>query len=269
MYLGMNLRSVQRLRTGEHGLIAMIDAKPGHGNATLPEGIVPDVVIDHHPTSVPFPGRGLSRHSPELRGDVDDPLRVPPRVRPRAGPKLATALLYGIRSDMQDLGREACEAATSPPGVRSTRSMGTSGSDFCMARRTSSESLMLVYRMTGKPDRPMVSCRWISIITRELRRFSKKAGIGQAKWLLGQWPVQTRQIPPDEALHLVGQVVQPRTCHLASRQGRATRHVAAVGLGGDCHGKLHGRLLLPSPPVRLTAPGDRAVAFTSARPGRH
>src|SRR5437868_10870431 len=74
------------------------------------------------------------------------------------------------------MARAICIAArTSPPGVWSTRSIGTSGSVMTQARMTSSESLMSMYRMSGNPSRLMVSCRWTSRITRDLRCRSRRA----------------------------------------------------------------------------------------------
>src|SRR5437588_4636377 len=74
------------------------------------------------------------------------------------------------------MARAICVAArTSPPGVWSTRSTGTSGSVITHARMTSSESLMSMYRMSGNPSRLIVSCRWTSKMTRVLRCRSRRA----------------------------------------------------------------------------------------------
>src|SRR5947209_2827041 len=74
------------------------------------------------------------------------------------------------------MARAICVAArTSPPGVWSTRSTGTSGSVITHARMTSSESLMSMYRMSGNPSRLIVSCRWTSKMTRDLRCRSRRA----------------------------------------------------------------------------------------------
>ena len=109
-YLGLNLRRIAEVNLDTFDLIAMVDTQPGTGNNPLPEEKKPDIVIDHHPIhkitrSVAFTdirsGYGatatiLCEYLKEAKLDLDAPL--------------ATALLYGIRSDTQDLGRQAKKA---------------------------------------------------------------------------------------------------------------------------------------------------------------
>ncbi|MGH7163011.1 MAG: DHH family phosphoesterase [Planctomycetota bacterium] len=88
-------------------LLTLVDTQPGLGHTFLPEGRVPEVVVDHHPAR--------SKPAEVLYWDVGRPYgatstivaefflknRVPlPRV-------VATALLYGIKSDTHDLSDEA------------------------------------------------------------------------------------------------------------------------------------------------------------------
>ena len=90
-------------------LLTLVDTQPGSGHTPLPEGRVPEVVIDHHP----------ARRRPRdvLYWDVGRPVgatatlvaqfftrnRVP---MPR---DVATALMYGIKSDTNDLSESASE----------------------------------------------------------------------------------------------------------------------------------------------------------------
>ena len=109
-YLGLNIKSLDTTNLDQFGAIAVVDTQPGAGNNGLGRDVVPDIVIDHHPM------RPQSRKSPfcdvrrpygatstimhEYLMTAELPLSVP----------LATALLYGIRSDTADLGREAIQA---------------------------------------------------------------------------------------------------------------------------------------------------------------
>src|SRR5215467_1185168 len=58
-YLSIDLRPVSELNLGADSLVALVDTQPGRINNSLPRGIVPAVVIDHHPAygdyhQVPF-----------------------------------------------------------------------------------------------------------------------------------------------------------------------------------------------------------------------
>lgn len=91
--------------------IALIDAQPFTGNSqTLPDGSAIDVVIDHHPLR-------SSTHSArffDVRDDIGASATILTEYLRAAEidipSELATALLYGIRSETQDLGREASES---------------------------------------------------------------------------------------------------------------------------------------------------------------
>lgn len=116
-YLGLKVRPFAHDNLDRFDLIALLDTQPGTGNNALPTDAVPHVVIDHHPL------QAMTRHVP-FRD-----------IRPRCGatstilfdylvtagivpdPRLATALLYGIRSDTQDFGRESTRADTEAFGA--------------------------------------------------------------------------------------------------------------------------------------------------------
>lgn len=109
-YLQLNPRPFSDVTRDKFDLVALVDTQPGTGNNVLPCEHVPDIVIDHHPV------RRLTRSSPytDIRRrygatstilfEYLQTLELEPD-RP-----VATGLLYGIRSDTQDLGREACQA---------------------------------------------------------------------------------------------------------------------------------------------------------------
>ncbi|MBN2451064.1 MAG: DHH family phosphoesterase [Lentisphaeria bacterium] len=109
-YLALSLRPATEVTPERFDLVALVDTQPGTGNNLLPPGHIPQIVIDHHPV------RRLTRSSPytdirrrygatsTILSEYLDTLRIVPD-RP-----LATALLYGIRADTQNLGREASQA---------------------------------------------------------------------------------------------------------------------------------------------------------------
>ena len=109
-YLGLNLRSCNELDYGKFDLIAMVDTQPATGNNSLPKDVLPHIVIDHHPI------RRLTRTVPftDIRSSYGSTstIMVEYLIEAEIVPDvpLATALLYGVRSDTQDGGREATRA---------------------------------------------------------------------------------------------------------------------------------------------------------------
>lgn len=88
-------------------VFCLLDTQPGTGNNSLPPGVRADVVIDHHPMRESSascrwvdirPGYGATATI------VYEYLKV---QGVSLGTKLATALFYAIKSETQDLGREA------------------------------------------------------------------------------------------------------------------------------------------------------------------
>jgi nanoRNase/pAp phosphatase (c-di-AMP/oligoRNAs hydrolase) len=109
-YLGLNLRNCEEIDYSKFDLLAMVDTQPGTGNNSLPTRLLPNIVVDHHPI------RRLTRAVPftDIRSGYGSTSTVFVEYLIEAGitpeTPLATALLYGIRSDTQDLGREAARA---------------------------------------------------------------------------------------------------------------------------------------------------------------
>jgi nanoRNase/pAp phosphatase (c-di-AMP/oligoRNAs hydrolase) len=109
-YLGLNIKPLKGLNLDQFAAIAVVDTQPWAGNNGLPKEIVPDIVIDHHPM------RPQSRKSAffDVRRRYGATSTIMHEYAVVAGLTLpvpvATALLYGIRSDTADLGREAVRA---------------------------------------------------------------------------------------------------------------------------------------------------------------
>lgn len=104
--LKLKLVPIDKIKIADFDRIAMVDTQPQTGNNALPVKMLPDLVIDHHPKSGPTSrvkfvdirteyGATASILS-EYLFQFDLPINK----------NLATALVYGIKSETQDLGRE-------------------------------------------------------------------------------------------------------------------------------------------------------------------
>ncbi len=90
--------------------VVLVDTQPGRPNNSLPDGVVPTGVIDHHPAYSEYPGVPFL----DLRDEYGATSTIlteyleESKLEPEA--KIATALFYGITAETQDLGREATPA---------------------------------------------------------------------------------------------------------------------------------------------------------------
>jgi nanoRNase/pAp phosphatase (c-di-AMP/oligoRNAs hydrolase) len=97
---------VSRVVFDDYDLICMVDTQPEQGNHSLPSRHFPDVVIDHHPIR---PESHLAAIA-----DVGGPIGATSTVvveyirasHLEVPEHIATALLYGIKADTRDLGRQ-------------------------------------------------------------------------------------------------------------------------------------------------------------------
>jgi nanoRNase/pAp phosphatase (c-di-AMP/oligoRNAs hydrolase) len=109
-YLGFAFHHFAEISHQKSDLIALVDTQPASGNNPLPEGIQPDIIIDHHPVTKASRGVAFT----DIREHYGATSTILWEYLSAAGisPEIpiATALLYGIRSDTQDLGREATKA---------------------------------------------------------------------------------------------------------------------------------------------------------------
>jgi nanoRNase/pAp phosphatase (c-di-AMP/oligoRNAs hydrolase) len=116
-YLGLNLRPCSDIEFDKFDLLAMVDTQPGAGNNSLPANAVPDIVIDHHAL------RRATRSAQliDIRRGYGATATMLLEYLLEAGitpdAPLATALLYGIRSDTQELGREGSRADIKAMGL--------------------------------------------------------------------------------------------------------------------------------------------------------
>jgi nanoRNase/pAp phosphatase (c-di-AMP/oligoRNAs hydrolase) len=111
-YLKVQMVPGERVDYGSFDLIALVDSQPDFRYNPMPADVTPQIVIDHHPPrgdSVPdgvefavlAEGYGATA---SVIGELLARNRIP------VPEEVATALVYGIKADTQDLGRETSEA---------------------------------------------------------------------------------------------------------------------------------------------------------------
>jgi nanoRNase/pAp phosphatase (c-di-AMP/oligoRNAs hydrolase) len=109
-YLNINLIPVSSIEFGAETLVGLVDTQPGRSNNSLPEGVTPTVVIDHHPAYADYAAVSFL----DLRTDYGATSTILAEYlresRLPIDAKIATALFYGIAAETQDLGREATAA---------------------------------------------------------------------------------------------------------------------------------------------------------------
>lgn len=107
--LDLPLHPITDINFDDFKYIALIDAQPRTGNTAVPDDRDVYIVIDHHPLreqtkSVPF--YEVTQELGATATLLTEYLRM---SRVKIPEDLATALLYAIRSETQDLGREVSE----------------------------------------------------------------------------------------------------------------------------------------------------------------
>jgi len=105
--LRLDLSHLRHLNRRNYQHFALIDCQPWTGNSQLPDGVVPDVVFDHHPLRK----KTLTAPFVDVRPSYGATATILAEYLEAAGiaptRALATGLVYAIRSETQDFGREA------------------------------------------------------------------------------------------------------------------------------------------------------------------
>ena len=92
-----------------HPTVALVDTQPSFGNNPFPKtGRQPALIIDHHPAAVPCQADCCIIH-PEVGATSVILAQAVLQAGCSIPAELATALVYGILSETQDLGRETRE----------------------------------------------------------------------------------------------------------------------------------------------------------------
>ena len=105
--LKLNVSHVRHVQLKKFDRFALVDTQPGTGNNQLPAGVVPDVVLDHHPKRLAT--RGVPYH--DVRPQYGATATIGAEYLLASGLRVtaneATALVYAIRTETRDFGREA------------------------------------------------------------------------------------------------------------------------------------------------------------------
>ena len=91
----------------DYQVVCMLDTQPGTGNNSLAPGVKVDIVIDHHPLKESSMSSRWVDVRPDYGGTATILYEYLLAQDVTIGTKLATALFYAIKSETQDLGREA------------------------------------------------------------------------------------------------------------------------------------------------------------------
>ncbi|MEO8277488.1 MAG: DHHA1 domain-containing protein [Thermoanaerobaculia bacterium] len=105
--LRLPISHLRNVNKRNYASFALVDCQPWTGNAQLPKEIVPDLVIDHHPLRKAT----LAATTVDVRPKYGATATILAEYLETSGIKpskaLATGLVYAIRSETQDFGREA------------------------------------------------------------------------------------------------------------------------------------------------------------------
>ncbi|MBI5118435.1 DHH family phosphoesterase [Candidatus Poribacteria bacterium] len=105
-HLGIPLKRLDDLDLSQFEATVLVDSQPHSGRLGLPYAVKPDVVIDHHPLHPE--SRRVGFH--DIQSRIGATSTIITQYYMAEGidmePRVATALLYGIKSDTRDLGRE-------------------------------------------------------------------------------------------------------------------------------------------------------------------
>jgi nanoRNase/pAp phosphatase (c-di-AMP/oligoRNAs hydrolase) len=108
-YLNIDLEPVGELSFGD-AHVALVDTQPGRTNNSLPAGMTPTVVIDHHPAYDQYAGVPFLDLREEYGATSTILTEYVRESHLQIESKIATALFYGIMAETQDLGRESTPA---------------------------------------------------------------------------------------------------------------------------------------------------------------
>jgi len=108
--LNISIKPLEMVNIHSFRTVALVDTQPGVGNNSLPPSVRPSIVIDHHGLRKATQGVDFT----DVRPNCGSAATILTEYLIEAGlaikRKMATALYYGIKTDTQDLGRNATDA---------------------------------------------------------------------------------------------------------------------------------------------------------------
>lgn len=105
--LKLPLRNVADMDLRRFRAVALVDTQPTAGNNALSAKQVPVAVIDHHPVRRASLASGFALVDREVGATSTIVYEMLKETKVKVSTNLATALFFGIKTDTQDLGREA------------------------------------------------------------------------------------------------------------------------------------------------------------------
>ena len=108
--LRIRMSRVRHLAWGNYRYFALVDTQPRTGNNQLPDRIVPDIVVDHHPVRAVTRKARFYDVRPEYGASATIVAEYLREAGVDVGRNLATALLYAIRTETQDFRRGYVES---------------------------------------------------------------------------------------------------------------------------------------------------------------
>ncbi len=107
--LSIPLHRLDNLDPSDYEATILVDSQQKTGRFSLPEKVAPDAIIDHHPMRPE--SRNVEFHDIQSKIGATSTILTQYYIAKELvmDARVATALLYGIKSDTRDLGRETSE----------------------------------------------------------------------------------------------------------------------------------------------------------------
>ncbi len=105
--LEIDTKTLDDVDVSRFDCFAFVDTQPGFGHTVVPAGITPDIVIDHHLCAERVDPRTVTFHEvlPEIGATSSIVAAHLQNAGVQPSPEVATALMYGIKTDTADLSR--------------------------------------------------------------------------------------------------------------------------------------------------------------------